>query len=135
MQNYKNKTNEDAVSPVIAVIMMIAITVLLAAVISALIFGNFGSEQKIKIVAVTVKSIDATHVQIMNMGGPDVKDLTNITVSGDITAESYVGTNVGAFTTVETTPGTGNKRILVVGSFGDTQQVVLQDAAITRTVA
>jgi len=130
--NYKN--NEDAVSPVIAVIMMIAVTCVLAAVISAMIFGNFGSEQKIKIVAVAVKPVDATHVQIMNMGGPDVKDLTNITVSGDIAAESYVGTNVGAYTTVETTAGVGTKRILVVGSFGDSQQVVLQDATVMRTI-
>ena len=46
--------NEDAVSPVIGVILMVAITVILAAVIAAFVFGMAGNIQKTKVVAATV---------------------------------------------------------------------------------
>ena len=42
---------EDAVSPVIGVILMVAITVILAAVIAAFVFGMAGSVTKTKTVA------------------------------------------------------------------------------------
>ena len=38
--------NEEAVSPVIGVILMVAITVILAAVIAAFVFGMAGNIQK-----------------------------------------------------------------------------------------
>ena len=41
------KKNEEAVSPVIGVILMVAITVILAAVIAAFVFGMAGNIQKI----------------------------------------------------------------------------------------
>ena len=40
------RKNEDAVSPVIGVILMVAITVILAAVIAAFVFGMAGNIQK-----------------------------------------------------------------------------------------
>ncbi len=46
---------EDAVSPVIGVILMVAITVILAAVIAAFVFGMAGSVSKTKTVAATAK--------------------------------------------------------------------------------
>ena len=48
--------NDEAVSPVIGVILMVAITVILAAVIAAYVFGMSGNVQKTKVVAAT-----ATH--------------------------------------------------------------------------
>ena len=50
--SFKRK-NEDAVSPVIGVILMVAITVILAAVIAAFVFGMAGNIQKSKVVAAT----------------------------------------------------------------------------------
>ena len=47
------KTNEEAVSPVIGVILMVAITVILAAVIAAFVFGMAGNISKTKVVAAT----------------------------------------------------------------------------------
>jgi len=44
---------EEAVSPVIGVILMVAITVILAAVIGAFVFGMAGNVQSTKTVAVT----------------------------------------------------------------------------------
>ena len=47
------RKNEEAVSPVIGVILMVAITVILAAVIAAFVFGMAGNIQKTKVVAAT----------------------------------------------------------------------------------
>ncbi len=47
------KGSEDAVSPVIGVILMVAITVILAAVIAAFVFGMAGNVSKTRSVAVT----------------------------------------------------------------------------------
>ena len=49
----KLRENEEAVSPVIGVILMVAITVILAAVIAAFVFGMGSNVQGTKTVAVT----------------------------------------------------------------------------------
>ena len=51
------RKNEEAVSPVIGVILMVAITVILAAVIAAFVFGMAGNIQKSKVVAATASRI------------------------------------------------------------------------------
>ncbi len=48
------RKNDEAVSPVIGVILMVAITVILAAVIAAFVFGMSGNISKTKVVASTV---------------------------------------------------------------------------------
>ena len=47
--------NDEAVSPVIGVILMVAITVILAAVIAAYVFGMTGNTQKTRLVAATAQ--------------------------------------------------------------------------------
>jgi flagellin-like protein len=64
------KDREDAVSPVIGVILMVAITVILAAVIAAFVFGMAGSVQKTKTVAATAKQVGTGFV-ITWHGGQD----------------------------------------------------------------
>ncbi len=53
------RKNDEAVSPVIGVILMVAITVILAAVIAAFVFGMSGNISKTKTVAVTVQKVDS----------------------------------------------------------------------------
>ncbi|HTY52731.1 MAG TPA: type IV pilin N-terminal domain-containing protein [Methanomicrobiales archaeon] len=61
---------EDAVSPVIGVILMVAITVILAAVIAAFVFGMAGGVQKTKTVAATA-SQNANDIVVVWEGGQD----------------------------------------------------------------
>jgi len=61
---------EDAVSPVIGVILMVAITVILAAVIAAFVFGMASNVQKTKNVAVTAKKVGTT-IMVTYDGGQD----------------------------------------------------------------
>lgn len=75
------KKNEEAVSPVIGVILMVAITVILAAVIAAFVFGMAGNVQKTKVVAVTLTRTNANTVSALFQGGADAGSATNITFS------------------------------------------------------
>ena len=52
---------EDAVSPVIGVILMVAITVILAAVIAAFVFGMASGVSKTKTVAATARQNGNQH--------------------------------------------------------------------------
>ncbi|MGA2918975.1 type IV pilin, partial [Methanoregula sp.] len=78
------KKNDEAVSPVIGVILMVAITVILAAVIAAFVFGMAGNITKTKVVAVTASKTDAQDITVMNQGGQDQSALTalNVTTPG-----------------------------------------------------
>ena len=78
------KKGEDAVSPVIGVILMVAITVILAAVIGAFVFGMGGNVAKTYIVSVTAAQTGATTVDITFQGGPDASAIEsmNVTIGG-----------------------------------------------------
>ncbi len=77
----KFRENEDAVSPVIGVILMVAITVILAAVIAAFVFGMAGNIQSTKSVAATATQQGEDRIIVTYQGGPDAGDLVYIAVS------------------------------------------------------
>jgi flagellin-like protein len=72
----KISKNDEGVSAVIGVILMVAITVILAAVIAAFVFGMVGNVNQKHTPSFTVTRLDATNVQVtlQNMGGA-----TNVT--------------------------------------------------------
>jgi len=128
------KKNEDAVSPVIGVILMVAITVILAAVIAAFVFGMAGNIQKTHTVAVTAQRTDAAHVVFTYQGGQDANTLQviNFTTSTNATVGTLMNSgatlaspgilNVGS---MYTEPAPTNSQIVAVGSFSDgTTQVI-----------
>jgi FlaG/FlaF family flagellin (archaellin) len=116
---------------VIGVILMVAITVILAAVIAAFVFGMASGVQKTKSVAATARQM-GTQIIVTWQGGQDNAMVSsyNISVlnSSGSTANSYfLPPNVGNSTILGNGIGTpSNDHIVVVGSFTDgTQQVVL----------
>ena len=72
------RKNDEAVSPVIGVILMVAITVILAAVIAAFVFGMSGNISKTKVVAVTVQQPNASAISLTYQGGQDAPTLGSI---------------------------------------------------------
>ncbi|MGA9140009.1 MAG: type IV pilin N-terminal domain-containing protein, partial [Methanocella sp.] len=68
MASFKN--NEEGVSAVIGVILMVAITVILAAVIAAFVF-QLGNQlpQSSHTVGANVIRTDATHIEVKTMSG------------------------------------------------------------------
>jgi archaeal type IV pilus assembly protein PilA len=120
------KSNEEAVSPVIGVILMVAITVILAAVIAAFVFGMAGNISKTKTVAITAQHPTATTIIVTNMGGQDVGTLSSLSITGDVTGS--VGNYTGNTTTLATTAGA--KHVIVTGTFIDGSTQVLLDTNV-----
>ncbi len=138
------RKNDEAVSPVIGVILMVAITVILAAVIAAFVFGMSGNITKTKIVAATV-SQDGTSILITYQGGQDDATVSwlNVSVNGNTmnrTVLSSGGTystginptgvgvkpSVGATYTLTLVGSAAPDKVVVVGHFTDgTDQVIL----------
>ena len=120
---------EDAVSPVIGVILMVAVTVILAAVIAAFVFGLASGVSKTKAVAATAKQL-GSNVIVTWQGGQDnamVKGY-NVTIApstGGTVLFNNTGNSVGNATIL--TGGTANlDHVTVVGFFNDgSYQVVL----------
>jgi flagellin-like protein len=124
----KFRENEDAVSPVIGVILMVAITVILAAVIAAFVFGMGSNVQTTKTVAVTASLDSKQNVTITVQGGGDVAALSSLNMSIDgkphinTTEEIIVGTTFNS--TKAITPG---QHVVVVAHFKDNSQQVVLD--------
>lgn len=136
--------NEEAVSPVIGVILMVAITVILAAVIAAFVFGMTGSVQSNKNIAVTAAQ-NGANILVTYQGGPDAASLVYLKTTVDSAAAKYTGLVSGSVTTdtdasgmttgplpvgtviTADTGATGDREhVIVVGHFVDgTDQVVL----------
>ena len=135
--------NEEAVSPVIGVILMVAITVILAAVIAAFVFGLAGTTSTAKNVGLTVSVLpeDSTnageyYAAITINGGTDIPTLNDLVYSidgganwKDVSALSG-GTSsaVGEFTVgriVYTTDSVKQKTLQIKGIFDDGSEQIL----------
>ena len=121
---------------------MVAITVILAAVIAAFVFGMSGNITKTKIVAVTAQQPDAKHITVTYQGGQDAQSFMsgNVTVtpSGDVTCTDVaylpttrlltpeVGSSVQA-SSATTDCFKGKDHVVATGLFGDGSSQVLLD--------
>ena len=146
------KKNEEAVSPVIGVILMVAITVILAAVIAAFVFGMAGNIQKTKVVAATESRVNTSSVVVTYQGGQDAGSLTgiaftvdgaNVTPSISTAADALTtlqGTMVVAKTSGNSLPvgasmylnagNPGKNHIVGVGTFNDGSTQVIVDTTL-----
>jgi archaeal type IV pilus assembly protein PilA len=119
--------NEDAVSPVIGVILMVAITVILAAVIAAFVFGMAGNINKTKVVAATA-SQQGTTIWITYQGGQDSSSVTSISTKVDAQGAQQLGTSVGSTVsfTVAGQLASQKNHVTAAATFNDgTTQVIL----------
>jgi flagellin-like protein len=124
------KKNEEAVSPVIGVILMVAITVILAAVIAAFVFGMAGNIKSSKTVGITL-TLNASNYGVATIsGGTDLPTLNsvNYSVNGGTEVVLFApGTiRVGNYSTTTTAIAKGS-RVLLVGYFADGTSQILVD--------
>ena len=139
--------NDEAVSPVIGVILMVAITVILAAVIASYVFGSAGNVQKTKVVAATAQMTTSGDIYITYQGGPDTDALTSMNITapnGSVwhttdtegtladSGSTYAKPNVGAVMKLSPGPGwpDGHRHVVVVGTFNDGAGQVILDTFI-----
>jgi len=123
------RKDEKGVSPVIGVILMVAITVILAAVIASFVFGLSGTMQRKYVIGFTVTGVDSQYVSVRYEGGPDHAYVSscNARVNGKSYIESQITPTVGAVSKIPhgiTDPGS-TFDFAIVCTFADgSQQVV-----------
>ena len=136
--------NDDAVSPVIGTVLIVAVTVILAAVIASFVFGSAVNVQKTKVVAATAQMTTSGDIAITYQGGPDSDSLKSITITApDVSAwhtinsagtladsgTTYAQPDIGSVMKLyyETSwPPAGERHVVVVAKFNDgVDQVIL----------
>jgi len=138
MKNAKRGSkNNDAVSPVIGVILMVAITVILAAVIAAYAFGIGGNLPRQYMVGAVVTQVSDSQIDVMYVGGPDDDSVDYITVrittsdGIEIPPRYLNGTpEPGSTSIVSDGNFTFNDHVMVIATFLDGNQQVIMDARV-----
>ena len=74
------RKDEKGVSPVIGVILMVAITVILAAVIASFVFGLTGTVPKQKTPGITATRVDSTTIQFVLRDWGGASSITDCSV-------------------------------------------------------
>jgi len=152
------KKDEKAVSPVIGVILMVAITVILAAVIASFVFGMGSSVKKTYTVSATA-SQESDSIVVTYQGGPDHNALeyinitlpdenavitsgtdtctANVTVTGASGEKCYdndtikvPSPNVGATIAVDYAGTNGRDHVVVTARFADGSEQVILDTYV-----
>ena len=127
------RKNEEAVSPVIGVILMVAITVILAAVIAAFVFGMAGNIQKTKVVTATLSRPSTSTITATFQGGQDAGSVMSINwttgtnATGSTQAAASGTLPIG---NVFTFPAPSNSHVIGVAYFNDGTQQVIVDTTI-----
>jgi flagellin-like protein len=102
--------HEEAVSPVIGVILMVAITVILAAVIAAFVFGMTGNMTTNKVVAATATQ-QGTDIIVTYQGGADASSVMYLRISIDGEKKEttyYYADDSGSVTAGSSAPSTSD---------------------------
>jgi flagellin-like protein len=129
--NMKFLKREDAVSPVIGVILMVAITVILAAVIAAFVFGMASGVSKTKTVAATARQ-NGNDIVVTWQGGQDNNYVSGYGVNiRDGALLTVIESNIVGNTTSFASLGTsGNDHVVINASFTDGSQQVILDTYV-----
>jgi len=133
------KKDECAVSPVIGVILMVAVTVMMASIVGSMAFGMGGNINKMNLVVVSAQQTNSTTIEFTVMGGPDAGAVRylNATIDGaraDPPAdyEPYVGSgwavDSGSFHTSGGFPG--RNHVVVSATFLDGSAQVVLDTCV-----
>jgi len=127
------KRNEDAVSPVIGVILMVAVTVILAAIIAAFVFGMAGNVKSTKVVAFTLERTGTNTVGATFQGGQDASSIASVDVRvtiGDTTYSEPAWTANPTVGSVRSGTAAPNTRVILVAKFNDGSEQVVIDKTL-----
>jgi len=132
-----NKAKESAVSEAVGVILMVAITVIMATIIAAYASGMMQGIQLTRSVIVTVEQSDPSHISVTYRGGLDNALLESLTIKWPDGTEQtitspkignvFIATNIG-FGPKNVTPG--SDRIMVIGHFNNNKDQIVLDTMV-----
>jgi flagellin-like protein len=119
--------DDDAVSPVIGVILMVAITVILAAVIAAFVFGMAGKLQQSRMVSASWRHV-GDEIFVTYNGGPDADQVVSLKATIDGTDPGHLSTAIGSVVSKGGYPTKAH--VMVVATFIDGSSQIIADAFI-----
>jgi flagellin-like protein len=137
------RKNDEAVSPVMGVILMVAITVILAAIIATYAFGMSESIQNMRVVATSVVQ-SGSDIVVTYRGGAAHPDLSSLTIIAPDGTSLFTVSPGGALSTTGTpvTPAVGSVMVLsyaattnrdhvvVVGHFTNGDEQIISDVFV-----
>lgn len=123
---------EEAISPVVSTIMLVAICIIMAAIIGAFAFGIVGDTNEPRTVGFIVKTTALNEVTITNYGGDDIPTLEIVTVgiNGNAATEWVGGNVIGAtakYTSLDGINSEITNHVVITGQFSDGSKQVLFD--------
>jgi archaeal type IV pilus assembly protein PilA len=139
---------ESAVSEVIGIVLVVALTVIMAALVAAYLFGMLNGISPTRTVAVTVDQPDTSHIIVTYRGGPDAGSFSYGTVSitdvaGTVVAAANCANSTHAATTIlggkigstVTCTGTtdqfaGKEHVVVAARFSNNVNQVVLDTLV-----
>ena len=124
----KHNTNENAVSPIIGVILLVAITVILAAIVAAFVFGMSSDQKPAHLITVTT-SYNHGNIEMVYSGGDGKDMLDHIEVTlNEGPMVSWTPDKVGEMNTFT---GTSKPtKAMIVAFYKDNSQYVVMDGDI-----
>ena len=137
------KKNDEAVSPVMGVILMVAITVILATIIASYAFGMSESVHNIRVVATSVVQ-SGSDILITYQGGvahPDLQSLTIVAPDGTSfktvspggalsTTGTPVTPNIGSVMVLSYAATSYQDHVTVIGHFTDGSEQIISDVRV-----
>ena len=122
MRLNKPASSDRAVSPVIATILMVAITVILAALVASIVLGMATNIPKTKILTATVSQTASNTIVITYVGGQDQKSCSGIRWDISDSYGSTMMTMMGL--TSSTSPLEVGEVKTIIGNFDKRDHVV-----------
>ena len=117
-------THDEAVSPVIGVVLMVAITVILAAMIASIVMGMTTNIQQTKMVTAKVSQVDETTIIAVYYGGNDEKSCSGIRWDVRDSFGFSQTTQMGVIDSITTTRLSVGTQLPITGNFNGKDHVV-----------
>lgn len=124
--------NENAVSPVIGVIVMVIITVILAAIVAAFVFGMAGDQHKSRALGISVKPYSGDVVLTLVSGTNEdlaALDKIDVYINGTQWAD-WSPAEVGDSTTYAGPYNKGDKIRLIGHFYPNDEQIILYSSTL-----
>lgn len=131
-------TNESAVSEIVGIILIVALTIVMAAIIASMALGLAESVQKPRMIAITVdQALDMSRMYVTYRGGFDQASLLSLTINwpDGVTRETITNPKVGDIYVATNGAGPqnmtlGQDHLMVIGHFPHNENQVLLDTLV-----
>ena len=138
VRSFKDRRRrKKGVSPVIGVILMVAATIVIAAVVLAMLGGFTAPTRQYVVLATATSDSSGAKIAVTYQGGPDAALVEGVTArkDGTIATSTLNGTAASkvvgaAYIFTGASPGAGNDHIVVNASFTDGSNQVILDTWI-----